>query len=231
MPFKKSSTATILMLDAETAPDSAKLLDELDGMLKPKRLSDEIRAYVLSPGYELFVEESSRNRIAHDLGTVVAGEPQVMDELLQDFFTAQFGCLIEFGTGMASAYSDLHALWDRLVEGLERADEQARHCGVLEGVLKVIHQRDEPLAQKILDEAVQNRSLRKFIVDLQVSVPLEHTGIDRLHQSLGFDDTPLATIRKACLVSTARHINEADIRDLMLRVLRRLMALESFLVA
>ena len=210
-----------LNADAETAPDSAKLLDELDGMLKPKRLSDEIRAYVLSPGYELFVEESSRKRIAHDLGTVVAGEPQVMDELLQDFFTAQFGCLIEFGTGMVSACSDLHALWDRLVEGLERADEQARHCGVLEGVLKVIHQRDEPLAQKILDEAVQNRSLRKFIVDLQVSVPLEHTGIDRLHQSLGFDDTPLPQFEKLAWHRLPDIFNEADIRDLMLGVLGR----------
>lgn len=210
-----------LNADGETAPDSAELLDELDGMLKPKRLSDEIRAYVLSAGYELFVEESSRKRIDHDLGTVVAGELQVMDELLQDFFTAEFGCLIEFGTGMASACSDLHALWDRLVEGLERADDQARHCGVLEGVLKVIHQRDEPLAQKILNEAVQNRSLRKFIVDLQVSVPLDHTGIDRLHQSLGFDDTPLRQFEKLAWHRLPDIFNEADIRDLMLGVLGR----------
>ena len=210
-----------LNADGETAPDSAELLDKLDGMLKPKRLSDEIRAYVLSAGYELFVEESSRKRIAHDLGTVVTSEPQVLDELLQDFFTAEFGCLIEFGTGMASACSDLQALWGRLVEGLERVDDQARHCGVLEGVLKVIHQHDEPLAQKILDEAVQNRSLRKFIVDLQVSVPLDHIGIGRLHQSLGFDDTPLRQFEKLAWHRLPDIFNEADIRNLMLSVLGR----------
>ena len=41
---------------------------------------------------------------AYDLGTVVAGEPHVIDELSQEFFTA-LGCehLVEFGRGMASA--------------------------------------------------------------------------------------------------------------------------------
>ena len=210
-----------LKAGGKTAPDSDELLDELDGMLKPERLSDEIRAYVLSAEYQLFVEESSRKRIAHDLGTVVIGEPQVMDELLQDFFTAQFGCLIEFGTGMASACSSLQTLWDRLVEGLERADDQAQHCGVLEGVLKVIHQRNEPLVKKILDEAVQNRVLRKFIVDLQLSVPLDHTGVIRLHKSLGFDDTPLRQFEKLAWHRLPDIFNEAAVRDLMLRVMGR----------
>ena len=148
--------------DGEMMPDGAELLDELDGMLKPERLADEVRAYVFSSRYQYFAldeefdfdntlddaqkwQESSNRAAAraYDLGTIVAGEPQAIDELLQDLFTAGHGYLVEFGRGMASAYRDLRALWNQLVEGLELVGDQAWHCGILVGVLGVIHQRDE----------------------------------------------------------------------------------------
>ena len=205
--------------DSETTPHDNELLDELDEMLKPQELSDEIRAYVLSASYELPVEETSRTRIAYHLGTVVTGEPRVMDDLLPDFFTARFGCLIEFGKGMASTCGDLRALWNRLIEGLERAGDQARQCDVLEGVLKVIHQSNEPLAQSILDESVQNHILRQFIVDLHLSIPLNHTGVSRLHESLDFDDIPLRQFEKLAWHRLHDVLNETDVQDLMLKML------------
>ena len=205
--------------NVEAAPRDGELLDELDEILKPKDLSDKIRAYVLSASYKLSVEETSRKRIAYHLGTAITGEPQAMDELLPDFFTARFGCLIEFGRGMASPCSDLRALWNQLVEGLERAGDQTWQCDVLEGVLKVIHQRNEPLAQRILDESVQNHLLRKYIVDLHLSVPLDHTGVARLHRSLGFDDIPLRQFEKLAWHRLPDIFSETDVRDLMLRML------------
>ena len=205
--------------NGKATPEGAELLDELDDLLKPKQLSDEIRAYVLNAGYELFDEESSRKRIAYELGTAAIGEPLVIDELLQDFFTARVGCLVEFGKGLALTCRDLRALWNRLVEGLELAGDQARHCGVLEGVLKVIHQHSEPLTQKILDEAVQNRLLRKFIVDLHLSVSLDHSGVARLCRSLGFEDIPLRQFEKLAWHRLPDIFDETNIRDLMLAML------------
>ena len=207
--------------DGKTTPDGAELLDELDDLLKPKRLSDEIRTYVLNAGYELFDDESSRKRIAYELGTAVIGEPQVINELLQDFFTAKVGCLVEFGKGMASTCRDLRTLWNWLTRGLKLAGDQARHCGVLEGILKVVHQHDEPLAQIILDEAVQSRILRRFIVDLQLSVLLDHTGVSRLHKSLGYEDTPLRQFEKLAWHRLPDVFDETVVRDLMLRMLDR----------
>ena len=220
----------------KTIPDGAELLDDLDDMLKPERLSDEIRVFVLNTGYQQFAlneefdfnddqkwQESSKRAAARacDLGTVVAGEPQVIEELSQELFTAGNGYLIEFGRGMASTCRDLEALWGQLVEGLELVGDQAWHCGVLVGVLEVIQQRDEPLAQKVLDEAVQNPTLRKFIVNLQASVPWSHTGVERLHKSLDFDDTPSRQF-----INLARHrpldaFSETDLQDLMLRILNK----------
>ena len=222
--------------DGEVMPDGAELLDELDEMLKPKRLSDEVRTYVLSEGHRLLTldegfdfdsdqkwEETSKRMAAraYDLGTIVADEPQVMDELSQNLFTSGPGYLVEFGRGMASACRDLRALWNQLVEGLERAGDQAWHYGVLLGVLRVIHQRDESLAQEILDESVQNRLLRKFIVNLQRWIPSGRKGVDRLRKSLDFDDTPPQQFKELVWHRPLDTFSETDIRDLMLRILNR----------
>ena len=222
--------------DGEVMPDGAELLDELDEMLKPKRLADEVRTYVLSEGHQLLTldegfdfdsdqkwKEASKRMAArvYDLGTIVAGEPQVMDALSQDLFTAGHGYLVEFGRGMASACRDLRALWNQMVEGLELAGDQAWHCGVLLGVLRVIHQHDKPLAQEILDESVQNRLLRKFIVNLQRWIPSGHKGVDRLRRSLDFDDTPSQQFKELVWHRPLDTFSETDIRDLMLRILSR----------
>ena len=221
--------------DRETILDGTEMLDELDAALNPRRLSDEVRAYVLSVQDQVWAldEELDLNddqkwqkardhaaTRAYDLGTVVAGEPHVIDELSWELFTALgYEHLVEFGRGMASARSDLRALWNRLVECLEIAGDKARHCGVLEGVLRVIHKHDEPPAQEILDEAVQNGALRKFIVGLQMSVPLGSTGLERLHGALDFDNTPLWQFGCLAWHRPLDTLSETDVRDLMQRIL------------
>ena len=224
----------------KTTPDGADLLNELDNLLKPEQLTDEVRTYVLSTGRQHFaldeefevdatLDDAEKRRAsskraaarAYDLGTVVAGEPQVIDELTQELFTARNGYLIEFGRGMASTSRDLRMLWGKLVQGLELAGDRTGHCGVLCGVIEVIHQRNESLAHRLLDEAVQSHSLRKFIVNLQLSVPSGRAGVDRLHRSLGFDDTPLRQFEYLAWHRPLDTFSETIIRNLMLRVLDR----------
>ena len=222
--------------DGTAVVDGSELLDEMDEALKPRRLTDEVRVYVLSVGYQQFAPDEefdyddgqdwpkAHERAAakaYDLGTAVAAEPEVMDELSQDLFTAERGYLVEFGTGVASKWSDLRSLWDRLVESLELAADQARYCGVLTGILEIVHQRDESLAQEILDEAVQNPTLRRIIVSLQLAVPFGQTGISRLDRSLDFEDTPLRQFGNLAWNRLLDTFSETDIRGLVLKVLYR----------
>ena len=221
--------------DDETL-DGAELLNELDGALRPQRLSDEIRNYVLSSILELYKLDDKfdmndyhkwqqfRNHVAaraHDLGMVVADNPDVMDELSLEFFTAKSDFLFEFGEGMASKSTDLITLWERLIEGLELAGNDAHGCHILCGILKVIHAHDEPLAQKLLDKAVENCMLRKFIVPLQASIPFDHSGVNRLHRSLDFEDTPLWQFNRLIFHNPFNTLSEADTCDLMLKILDR----------
>ncbi len=214
----------------------AKLLDKLDETLKPKRLVDEVRTYVLRGDYELstldeefdFDDNRSWQKTndraaarAYDLGTVVADEPHAMDELAQELFTAESGHLVEFGRGVASKCNDLQGLWARLMEWIELAGDQARQCNILCGVLEVIHNRDESLARQILDEAVQNHILRKFIVALHLVIPLERTDVERLLRSLDFEDTPSRQFSMLAWQRPLDTLSEADLQDLMLKILDR----------
>lgn len=220
--------------EGEPMPDSAELLDELDEMLKPGRLSDEVRTYVLGEKHQVLVldeefdfgsdgkwEEASKRAAAraYDLGMMVAGEPRVMAGLSQEFFTAGPGYLIEFGEGMASACGDLRGLWDQLVNGLELAGDQAWNGAILVGALRVIHQREEHLAWQLLDEAVQNHILRRFIVTLQLSVSAGSQGVNRLRKALDFEDTPLRQYGSVAWHRPFDGFEESDVRDLMLTLL------------
>ena len=99
--------------------------------------------------------------------------------------------------------------------------DQAFYGGVLFGVIGGIHQCDEPLAQEVLNEAVQNSTLRNIIVSLQLMVPSDPAGVARLHRALGFDDTPLQQFKELVWHRPLDAFSERDIRDLMLRMLDR----------
>ena len=212
----------------------AELLNELDETLRPRRLADEVRIYVLGQNLLSLDEEFDFNdnqkwkkfrkrtdEKVYNLGIAVEKEPKVLDEILQDIFTAQSVYIAEFGKGLASQSSDLHALWKNLVGGLEFVGDQVHHCSILNGVLKVIYKRDELLADRILEEAVQSRTLRRFIVTLQLSVPLDHTGVKRLLRALDFEDTPSFQFQTLAWHYPLDRLREEDLRDLMLKILDR----------
>ncbi|MCY4378733.1 MAG: hypothetical protein OXC39_02740 [Candidatus Dadabacteria bacterium] len=212
----------------------AELLNELDEMLRPRQLADEVRTYVLSQNQFKLDEkfdfndnqkwEKSNKRAAaraRDLGMAVAKELSVMDEILQDIFTAQSVYITEFGKGLALKSKDLRSLWVHLIGRLELVGDQAHHCYILNGALEVIHERDEPLAHKILDEAVENHVLRKFIVNLQISAALDRTGVKRLLRSLDFEDTPSWQFQNLAWHYPLDTSGEEGLRDLMLKILNR----------
>ena len=217
--------------------DGAELLDELDQMLKPKRLADEVRNYVFTPDLQRFAMDDefnfdsdhrwqeSRNRaaaVARDLGMVVADEPEVMDELSLDFFTTGTGgFLYDFGRGVASKCKDLRALWDNLVESFGLAGDRWRQCGILGGVLAGVHERDGSLAREFLDQAVGNRLLRRAIVSLQTSVPLDAGSVERMGRALEFEDTPLWQFGDLAWHRPLDAWSETDVRDVLMKMVDR----------
>ena len=217
--------------------DAAALLDELDHILRPRQLVDVVRNYVLTSHRERYVLdeefdfdgdrrwEESRHRtaaMARDLGMVVADKPDVLEQLSLDVFTAATTpALYDFGRGLASTCKDLRALWNRLVRFLKLAGDRVRQYRVLCGVLAGTHVRDEPLAQQFLDKAMEDRILRKIIVELQTSIPLGHRGIERMGRALDFEDTPTWRFGELAWHRPLDSLSETEVRDLLLKTMGR----------
>ena len=218
-------------------PDEAHgldLLNELDELLKPRDLVDEIRTYVLTSVHmqirlddefdfdDLDRISASLQRTtarAFDLGETVAGHPDIIRDLSQELFRTLDDYVLAFGKGMASSCPDPQALWTCVVEHLERAGDSARHCHLLQGLLEVTYQRDASLAERILYEAVQARSLRNFFVSLQLSIPLNSRAVQRLLDCLDFDDICIFQFGQIAWRCSRDVLDETDLAQVLLKLL------------
>ena len=216
--------------------DCSELLDNLDEILGPSELIDEIRVFVLNAGTEQFsldeefdphVEYSwdeNRQRIgerALQLGRTAAHAPQVLRALSVEFFTAPRGCLVQFGKGLAEESSKLQTLWSRLVAWYERAGEAATQCDILIGVLPEIYNNDHGQAWAILDETIEKTSLRPWIVALHASIPIGPDGAIRLLRALKNEAVPLLQFEIAIYDNRFDELSEEEMRAILLAVLDR----------
>ena len=227
--FNRSQT------DDEDFRETMAFLDELDDLLRPARLADEIRAYVCDAGHRQFSildecgddpqswDEDNREASAraYDLGVAACSDPEALGECSQELFTAESGFITEFGKGMASACDNPANLWARLVGYLESGDNRPLHCAILCGALDGIHERDEPLARRILRESAQNPALRPFIAQLHRSVPASRESIGTLLRALRFDATPLDQFAGLAWQRPPQAVPEALICDLFTEILQK----------
>ena len=106
-----------------------------------------------------------------------------------------------------------------MVGHLKRAGDSVRHCHLLQGLLEVTYQRDASLAEQILDEAVQARSLRNFFVRLQLSIPLNSRAVQRLLDCLDFDDTRICQFGQIAWRCSRDVLDETDLAQVLLKLL------------
>ena len=223
-------------VSSEPLPSGFDLLTELDDLLRPQDLVGQIRTHVFSGDLDLLTMdenigvgdedkwEESLSRAAgraFELGEAAAADLHFIDELSQDLFVHFSGQHFEFGRGLACGCADLRVLWDRLVAQMERADGAARNCAVLVGVIDVIREQDQSLADEILDDAVLNPVLRRFIVPLQRQVSLNRHSVERLFQSLKFEHTPSHQFGILARYRPFEALDETDLAELLEKVLTR----------
>ena len=220
----------------KTPPSGFHLLTELDDLLRPQDLVGQIRTHVFSSDLDLLTMddsigagdedkwEESLSRAAtraSNLGEAAAADLSVIDELSQELFVDLSGQHFEFGKGLACGCADLRVLWDRLIVQLERADGAARNCRVLVGVIGVVREKEPSLTHEILDSAIRNPLLRRFIVSLQSQASLNRRAVERLLKSLDFEDTPLYQFADLARLQPLEALEEANLGEILEKVLTR----------
>ena len=221
---------------SETLPSGLQLLKELDDLLRPQDLVGQIRTHVFSSDLDLLTmddsigagdedkwEESLSGAAARafGLGESAAADLHVIDECSQELFVDISGQHFEFGRGLACGCADLRVLWGRLIAQLERTGGAARNCWVLVGVINVVREKDHSLAAEILDGAIRNPLLRRFIVSLQSQVSLNRRAVKRLLKSLDFKDTPLYQFVDLARLQPLEALEETHLVEILEKVLTR----------
>ena len=217
-------------------PSGFELLTELDDLLRPQDLAAQIRIHVFSGDHDLLtidgkIEHGEEDKWedtlaraatrAFGLGETAAADLHVIDELSRELFVDFPAKRFEFGRGVACGSADFRILWDRLIAHIEETGNEARHCDVLVGVISVILEKDQPLAVEILDAAVHNPLLRRFIVPLHSQVSLNRQSVLRLLKSLEYEDTPSHQFGILAYRRPVEALSESDLAELLEKVLTR----------
>jgi hypothetical protein len=210
-------------------PEAASRLSALEAYLRPSNLHEQVKAVVLgdrSGGLgpeDMNVENdvsSAFERLqatARELGAAVATNDEVYAELLPDLLRGG-NQVWAFGRGLASASTDLHATWARLVEGLERIAPEQRNVQVFMGFLAELWERDRDLAQHLLDLAVDQPALAVFLPVLQTAVELDEYGITRLKHALRAGNVPVRMYQALAFGRTTDHLAGEVLKDLLLLI-------------
>ena len=216
-----------MQFDASRLPeDGAARLSRLEAELKPSNLSERVRAIVLgdrSAGLDLEdvdIEEdfaSSYQRpeaIARELGVAVANDEATFGELLPALVRGGNRAW-PFGRGLAAASADRRATWAALAEGLRQAPADRREVSVLRGFLAEVWEKDQDLAQELLDGSLENSVLTSFTPAWHTAVCLDGRGLQRLKKVLVSGGAPVWMYRNLAFGRVTDHLEAAELATLL----------------
>jgi hypothetical protein len=190
---------TIRFEGKELPPANKARLRSLEERAKPKTLVGHVKAIVVS-GYSSSVDFADgeaastgyerAEQLACDLGKQVAGDAEVLAEVLPLVVQNVQGRLWRFGEGLAIGTGSLDACWSALLIAFEAIPEEQRSVQVLRGFLNGAFHRKRATFEHILDASMNRPSLTKWVPVLQLSAPLDDHGCARLLASMANPDVP-----------------------------------------
>ncbi len=216
-----------LHYDGNSMPADIKAqLTTLEIELRPSSLADQVRASVLGktwgdsaelegldPVKDLGVILQRLDQLAYDLGQVVGVAPLVLDELLPDLMRGGLRAW-QFGRGLASGTTDPFALWTTLATSTP-VEARTIDISVHRGFVNWLWEHNRDMAQRVLDNALENTSFARLFPMLQSAVELDGRAVKRLARSLHEGRSPIHMYRALCSASGAEPLAGRDFRELV----------------
>jgi hypothetical protein len=211
---------------AELVPEAATRLTALESDLRPVSLQDQVRAFVLGSssggldfedletGGDAMSATERLETIAFELGASVAGDERAFTELLSELLLGGNKAW-SFGSGLAEACKDPRAVWARLTERLEQTDPEKRDIQILRGFLVKLRDKNESVAQQILDLALDHPVTQTLLPALQSTVGIDERGIGRLRTTLEMGTAPVWMFRYLAFGRTTDNVPGDDLRQLL----------------
>jgi hypothetical protein len=215
------------------APDVCTRLRALEELLRPVGLVQKVRSIVLS-GYRADFEDLDADSdadprtqyervegVARQLGGAVATDEGAFAELVGELVSKK-GRLWSFGLGLGENAENPTAVWNRLTVQLAAAAEVERCDLVFRGFLTAMNTKNPTLANKLLDDAVEDRTLAPWYPALQTAVPaMDKRAVDRLMRSLKVGKAPIGMYQHLAYGRATDPILGGQLKDLLLEIAGR----------
>jgi len=207
-------------------------LCELESGLRPANLADRVRAAALGrtwggsaelegldPTRDMGVVLQRLDQIAYDLGQAVAVAPLVLEELLPDLVEGGVRAW-QFGRGLASRAADPFANWTKLAAAIP-VEARTIDISVHRGFVHWLWEHSRDMAQRVLDDALENASFARLFPMLQSAVDLDARAVSRLLRSLQEGRSPIHLYRALCSAAGADPWAGTDFRELVEQIASR----------
>jgi hypothetical protein len=215
-------------------PEVGQRLDTLERLLRPKDIIERTRVVVLTEswgpldyadaeeddgddgdGQKMMRRIERASEMAQELGGSVGGDAKAFAELLPDLVRGKGGRLGRFGTGLGSAPGDRRARWQALVSALRNVPPGERNLGVIAGYLTGLAGVEPGVANALLDGAVEDAVLGPWLPALQMAVPIDADGLQRLSRALEVGLAPIGMFGNLAGGRYADSVPGPDFRQLV----------------
>jgi hypothetical protein len=217
-----------MQFDGPGLPDEIRTrLRSLEERAKPKTLVGRVKAIVLN-GYAAGVDFADgedvstgyehAERVARELGVLVAADAEAFDILLPLIVCNDQGRQWMFGSGLAAGTDSIDGCWTALIAAFEAAPEEQRNVQILRGFMSGVFEKDKVLFDRLLDAAMHRASLAKWVPVLQLSAPLDDSGCARLLASMDNPNVPAWVFQYLSLGRATQKLGDNTLGQLLQRL-------------
>lgn len=217
-----------IRFDAADFPEEIQIrLRRLEERARPESLVGRVKAIVLdghSSGVDFADGEDDStgferaDRVARELGELVAGDSDAFVALLPLVVTNCQGRHWMFGLGLAAGAHSIDDCWARLIAGFEGVPQEQRNVQVLRGFMAGVFDRDRASFERLLEAAMQRASLFKWVPVLQLSAPLDDAGCARLLASMDNSSVPTWVFQHLGYGRATRDLSDDSLAQLLQRL-------------
>lgn len=164
-------------------------------------------------------EERRANNI-RQLAQDVAADDSALSMLLPELM-AHDGRVWVFAGALAEAAKRPREMWDAIVAQFAVSQHAGAGTILLAGFLRGLQKRDAPLAEAILDQALEDRVLAPWFPELQARLKIDDHAIARLYRALELGAAPIDRYYSLAYGRACDEVPGAPFRDLVLAIARQ----------
>jgi hypothetical protein len=224
---------TLTVKGKSMTPALCQQLTALEEFLRPRDLVNKVRGIVLGarggdldefdfeneedmdPGARYEARAARTAALIQSLGRETAADHETFKELLPELMIGDHRVLT-FGTAVAEATESPRLVWDDIVG--QFASTENAGFQLLGGYLSGLQERDEALANAILDEALEHPALAKLFPILQAIVSIDERAVTRIHRALELEKAAISTFKSLAHGRVLERLLGPEFRNLLIAI-------------